>query len=79
MNHAPSDSISSIPSSSHHSSNHASPSHSSQDETAAGSPNEDPQHHVKKIRKRYQTQFLDHLIRQLDIMIYYQLSILYYM
>ncbi|KAL9020979.1 MAG: hypothetical protein Q9185_001806 [Variospora sp. 1 TL-2023] len=79
MNHAPSDFISSIPSSSHHSSSHVSPSHSSQDGAAAGSPNEDPQHHVKKIRKRYKTQFLDHLIRQLDIMIYYQLSILYYM
>ncbi|KAL9014923.1 MAG: hypothetical protein Q9173_000428 [Seirophora scorigena] len=79
MNHVSSESISNIPSSSHHSSSHVSTSHLSQGEAAATLSGQHPQRRVRNIQKKYKTQFLDHLIRQLDIVIYCELSILYYM
>lgn len=78
MNHEPPASTSDIPSSSHHS-DHASTSHSSQAETAATASHEEHQQRASSLQKLYKTQFLDHLIRNLDIMIYAELSILYYM
>ncbi|KAL8963033.1 MAG: hypothetical protein Q9193_000650 [Seirophora villosa] len=79
MNHVSSESISNVPSGSHHSSNHASTSHSSQGEAAATTSGEEPQHRVRNVQKKYKIQFLDHLIRQLDIVIYCELSVLHYM
>ncbi|KAL8718520.1 MAG: hypothetical protein Q9225_004350 [Loekoesia sp. 1 TL-2023] len=80
MNHEPSSSTSDAPSSSHHSFSNASTSQSSQETAAAATASEESStQRAKKAVKKYRTQFLDHLIRQLDIVIYCELSILYYM
>ncbi len=78
MNHEPPAPTSEIPSSYHHP-DHASASHSSQAETAATASHQEPQQRVRSSQKMYKTRCLDHLIRNLDIMIYAELSILYYM
>lgn len=81
MNHAPSDPTFDEPANSHHnSSNHDSASHSPQGAAAAMSTlSGDSERQRKEIYKKYKIQFLDNLIRQLDVVIYCELSILYYM
>ncbi|KAL8922077.1 MAG: hypothetical protein Q9208_005387 [Pyrenodesmia sp. 3 TL-2023] len=69
MNHEPRASTSDIPSSSHHS-DHATTLYSSQAEAAATASHEEPQQRAKSSQKVYKTRFFDHLIRNLDIMIY---------
>lgn len=77
MSHEPSASTFDQASDSSHSTDHAS-SLSSPQAAAIGDPDNIEQQ-VRKAVKVLKTQFLDHLIRQLDIMTYCELSILYYM
>ncbi|KAL8944180.1 MAG: hypothetical protein Q9216_000604 [Gyalolechia sp. 2 TL-2023] len=80
MNHEPSYSASDVPSSSHYFPNNGSTLQSAQELEAATFPEyADTEQQAKKIIKEYKAKFLEHLIRQLDIVIYCELSILYYM
>ncbi|KAL8940777.1 MAG: hypothetical protein Q9211_002120 [Gyalolechia sp. 1 TL-2023] len=80
MNHESSDSAFDVPSDSHHSPSNGSTSQPSQEpEAAVTAERADSEQQDKKVIKEYKTKFLDHLIRQLDIVVYCELSILYYM
>ena len=48
-------------------------------EEVAVSTGEDEQQRRKRVQREQGNVFLDHLIRNIDIMIYCQLSVLYYM
>lgn len=74
MNH---DSSSNVISRSPPPAGHRSPSLSSR--VADAAEDEDIKQKRLDVHYMYKTRFLDHLIRQLDIVIYCQLSILYYL
>ncbi|KAI4173103.1 MAG: hypothetical protein LQ343_003213 [Gyalolechia ehrenbergii] len=80
MNHESSDSAFDVPSSSHHSPGNRSTSQSPQEpEATTTAGRADVEQQAKKVIKEYKAKFLEHLIRQLDVVIYCELSILYYM
>ncbi|KAL8950751.1 MAG: hypothetical protein Q9222_003225 [Ikaeria aurantiellina] len=80
MNHERSafafDRVPNIPDSQSHASG---PSSQQAPEAAAVSTPERNEHHKKGIVKKHKARFLAHFIRQLDVLIYLQLSVLYYM
>lgn len=80
MNHEPSNSAFDVSSSSNHFPGNASTAQSPQEsEATTTAERADSVQQAKKNVKQYKIKFLDHLIRQLDIVIYCELSILYYM
>ncbi|KAL8690330.1 MAG: hypothetical protein Q9218_004205 [Villophora microphyllina] len=77
MNDETSSSTSSQPQQSNQSSEHA--LYPSSAEAAADAEEHSSEQQTRGIRMKYKTRFLDNIIRQLDMMIYCQLSVLYYM
>ncbi|KAL9604844.1 MAG: hypothetical protein Q9219_000292 [cf. Caloplaca sp. 3 TL-2023] len=82
MSHEPSVSDTDTSPPLHQLSENVSSSRSSQEELAAATASAehgDSEQHARKANKKHKTQYFDHLLRQIDIMIYCELSILYYM